>query len=147
MTTRRVVSASRIIAAPREAIFKVLATPALHPVIDGSGSVKAPTDDPGTLLLGAKFGMAMKLGLGYKVQNTVSTFEEGRSIAWHHFAGFIWRYDLVDVEAGTEVTESFDYSNLLGVGLSLTAFPQNNLRNIEKTLGRLDHYVTTGSAE
>jgi hypothetical protein len=147
MTSKRVVSVSRIISAPREAIFHVLATPLLHPVIDGSGSVKAPTHDPGTLSLGAKFGMAMNTGFGYKVQNTVSTFDEGTSIAWHHFAHFIWRYDLVDVDGGTKVTESFDYSNLLGIGLSLTSMPEKNRSNMEKTLERLDRYVTTGSAE
>lgn len=91
--------------------------------------------------------MAMKIGLGYKVQNTVSTFDEGTAIAWHHFAHFIWRYDLVDVDGGTKVTESFDYSNPLGIGLSLTSMPQKNRSNMEKTLERLDRYVTTGSAE
>jgi uncharacterized protein YndB with AHSA1/START domain len=147
MTNRRVVSATRIINAPRAEIFRVLATPSLHPIIDGSGSVEAPTNDPGTLFLGAKFGMAMKLGLGYKVQNTVSTFEQDRAIAWHHFARFIWRYDLEDVDGGTKVTESFDYSNAAGIALALTAFPKNNQANMEKTLVRLERYVTTGSAD
>ena len=147
MTNRRVVQAKRTIAAPKEAIFEVLATPSLHSVIDGSGSVKAPTDDPGRLSLGAKFGMSMKLGLGYKVKNTVSTFEEGRAIAWHHVAHFIWRYDLVDVDGGTEVTESFDYSALLGLTIAMTKIPENNRHNMEKTLERLDRYVTTGSPD
>jgi len=147
MTKRRVVSAKRIIAAPKEAIFEVLATPALHSVIDGSGSVEAPTSDPGRLFLGAKFGMEMKIGLGYKVKNTVSTFEEGTSIAWHHYAHFIWRYDLVEVDGSTEVTESFDYSNALGLTIALSKIPQNNKRNMEKTLERLDRYVTTGSPD
>ena len=145
MTKRRVVSAKRIIAAPKEAIFEVLATPKLHSVIDGSGSVQAPTSDPGRLFLGAKFGMDMKLGLGYKVKNTVSTFEEGTAIAWHHYAHFIWRYDLVEVDGGTEVTESFDYSNALGLTIAMSNIPANNERNMEKTLMLLDRYVMTGS--
>ena len=40
MNTRYLVSRSRYIAAAPEAIFEVLATPALHSVIDGSDTVK-----------------------------------------------------------------------------------------------------------
>jgi hypothetical protein len=37
--------------------------PAKHPLIDGSGPVKAPRDgNPERLELGAKFGMDMKIG-------------------------------------------------------------------------------------
>jgi uncharacterized protein (UPF0262 family) len=54
------VSVTRFIAAPPEAIFDVLADPAKHPIIDGSGSLKVSvspekarvvfvrTDRPGT---------------------------------------------------------------------------------------------------
>ena len=40
MTNRYLVSRGRFIAATPEAIFEVLATPALHSVIDGSDTVK-----------------------------------------------------------------------------------------------------------
>jgi hypothetical protein len=100
MTNRYLVSRSRFIAAAPEAIFEVLATPALHSVIDGSDTVKgAQPRGPERLALGAKFGMEMNIKVDYKILNTVCEFEEGRRIAWQHFGGHIWRYLL---EPGTD---------------------------------------------
>ena len=93
MTNRYLVSRSRFIAAAPEAIFEVLATPALHSVIDGSDTVKgAQPRGPERLALGAKFGMEMNMKMDYKILNTVCEFEEGRRIAWRHFYGHVWRY-------------------------------------------------------
>ncbi len=93
MTNRYLVSRSRFIAAAPEAIFEVLATPALHSVIDGSDTVKgAQPRGPERLALGAKFGMEMNMKMDYKILNTVCEFEEGRRIAWRHFCGHVWRY-------------------------------------------------------
>ena len=41
--------------------------------------------------------MKMKIGAPYKILNEVVEFEEGRRIAWRHFAGHIWRYILEPV--------------------------------------------------
>ena len=43
MSNRYLVSRSRFIAAAPEAIFELLATPALHSVIDGSETVRGPS--------------------------------------------------------------------------------------------------------
>ncbi len=142
----RTVTATRIIAAPAEKIFDVLADPSQHPAIDGSGSVTRPKVNPGRLSLGAKFSMDMKLGVPYVTKNVVSEFEEDRLIAWHHFAQFVWRYELEEVDGGTKVTETFDYSKPWGVLLSPLGVPQRNRVAMEKTLERLEHLVVTGSA-
>ena len=42
----RQVSVSRVIAAEPDAIFAVLADPAMHRVIDGSGTVRSPSATP-----------------------------------------------------------------------------------------------------
>jgi uncharacterized protein YndB with AHSA1/START domain len=89
------VSTTRVIAASADRIFGVLADPAQHPGIDGSGSVQAPRGDPpARLALGSKFGMAMRIGVRYGVENEVVEFEEGRRIGWRHDAGVTWRYQL-----------------------------------------------------
>ena len=142
----RIVSATRTIAAPAEKIFDVLADPSQHPLIDGSGSVTASKDNPARLSLGAKFSMDMKVGMSYVTKNTVSEFEDGRVIAWHHFAQFVWRYELTEVEGGTEVTESFDYSKPWGVTLEPFGIPAKNQASMVKTLERLDRLVTEGAA-
>ena len=65
-------SRDRFIAAPPDRIFGILATPALHSEIDGSGTVRgAQPRGPGRLGPGAKFGMEMKIRVNYRILNTV----------------------------------------------------------------------------
>jgi len=144
MTNRYLVSRSRFIAAAPEAVFEVLATPALHSVIDGSDTVKgAQPRGPERLALGAKFGMDMKLLLDYKILNTVCEFEEGRRIAWRHFGGHVWRYllDPVD-EQHTRVTEQFDTTGSRApLFLTLIRAKRSNAKSINATLDRLQQWA------
>jgi hypothetical protein len=139
----RKVSVTRIIRADRQAIFDVLADPSMHPVIDGSGSVQGVQDGgPERLHDGARFGMDMKRGASYKILNTVVEFDEGRLIAWRHFHGHRWRYELADVDGGTEVTETFDWSRARSkLFLELAGFPRKNKAGMEKTLERLEEVM------
>ncbi|MEY3575999.1 MAG: hypothetical protein RLZZ88_1142 [Actinomycetota bacterium] len=107
---RRIVSVSQFVPATPQQVFEVLANPLMHSVIDGSGSVRGQLHAPARLSLGAKFGMSMRLGLPYRITNTVVEFEEARQIGWRHFGGHVWRYVLSPIEGGTMVTEQFDYS-------------------------------------
>ncbi|MFM7308428.1 MAG: SRPBCC family protein [Actinomycetota bacterium] len=107
---REIVSVSQFVPTAAAQIFDVLATPKMHAVIDGSGSVRAELNGPARLSRGARFGMSMRLGVPYRITNTVVEFDEGRRIAWRHFGGHVWRYLLEPVEGGTLVTEQFDYS-------------------------------------
>lgn|SRR5487761_2523778 len=143
MTTNRVVSVSRIIPAEANIIFNLLANPAEHARLDGSGSVTKLAHGPHRLYLGAKFSMKMKLGFKYTTKNKVVVFEENRAIAWHHIAQFVWRYDLVPVEGGTQVTESFDYSKPWGRLIEKRGFPERNRLAMQSTLERLEHIVTS----
>lgn len=136
----RQVSDTRVIDAPAAEIFELLADPAKHPLIDGSGTVLAArSTGPRRLKLGEKFGMDMKMGLPYKILNTVVEFEEDRLIAWRHFYGHRWRWQLRDLGDGrTEVTETFDWSTTpIGFLLELVKFPGKNLKAIRATLDRL----------
>jgi hypothetical protein len=134
------VSESRVIAADAQKLFDIVADPAMHPQIDGSGSVKAfRAGGPERLALGATFGMDMKLGASYKITNTVVEFEEGRLLAWRHFNGHIWRYIFEPVEGGTKVTEQWDARPVWNkLGLRLSGFPKRNRAGILGTLQRLD---------
>ena len=132
----KVVSRSIIVPAPAQAIFDLLADPRRHQEIDGSGSIQsAQLDAPERLSLNATFGMKMKIGLPYKITNTVVEFTEGTQIAWRHFGGHIWRYILEPVEGGTKVTEQFDWNKSKSpLVLKIRKSPQENGRAIEKTL-------------
>jgi hypothetical protein len=135
----RIVSRSTIVSAPAQMIFDLLADPRRHSEIDGSGSVQsAQINAPERLSLNATFGMQMKIGLPYKITNTVVEFEEGQTIAWRHFGGHIWRYILEPVDGGTNVTEQFDWNKSKSpLVLKLRKSPQDNAKSIEKTLENL----------
>jgi hypothetical protein len=74
--------------------------------------------------------------------NRVTVFVENKSIAWHHFAQFVWRYDLEEVPGGTKVTESFDYNKPWAFLITSTGFPERNRLGMEATLERLERVVT-----
>jgi uncharacterized protein YndB with AHSA1/START domain len=152
--TRDIVSTERVIPAPPETIFALLADPSRHHEIDGSGTVhETKTDSPPRLKLGDQFGMAMKRGVPYSTTNTVIDFEENRRIAWHtcsaNFIGKIvggpvWRYELEPVDGGTRVIESWDTSQSKLFRPVLRSGPARKdtrksmtqtLENIEKLLG------------
>ena len=78
------VSVQRLIAAPPERIFDLLADPARHSEIDGSGTVVKPRSSRGErrLGLGDSFGMEMNWNVAYSTKNVVTEFEENRRIAW-----------------------------------------------------------------
>jgi uncharacterized protein YndB with AHSA1/START domain len=142
MSSSRSISVTRLIPAPPSRIFDLLADPRQHVRLDGSGSVTSVKNAPERLALGSTFSMHMKLGVGYVTRNRVVEFQENHSIAWHHFALFIWRYDLEEVDGGTMVTESFNYDRPWAFAIIAMGFPERNRRGMEATLERLEVAVT-----
>jgi len=137
----KTVSATTTIAASPEVVFAIVANPHEHPRIDGSGSVQNLIEGPDHVTKGDTFHVSMKLfGLPYKITNKVVEYEPSRRIAWRHFGGHRWRYELEPTDEGTRVTETFDYSRhnkLWSTAIEVTGFPGRNRRGIEGTLVRL----------
>lgn len=119
-TNADVVSVERVIPAPAEQIFTVVADPTRHQEFDGSGTVRDAKHAPNEkLALGSKFGMHMRLGIPYSMESTIIEYEENRRIAWQTrgpgmlgslVGGRIWRYEFEPVDGGTLVRESWDIS-------------------------------------
>lgn len=143
MDKSRSVSASRVINASPAVIFDLLADPSQHPRLDGSGTVQRVRHAPERLSLGATFSMDMKFGFSYFTRNKVVAFEEFTCIAWHHWAQFVWRYDLEEVPGGTRVTESFNYDRPWAFVIIMLGLPEKNRRAMEKTLERIEAIVTS----
>lgn len=143
-----VISRSRVIEAPASTIFDLLADPAAHAHFDGSGTVRSAVGNPKRLALGAKFAMNMRIMVPYRITNTVVEFEEGRRIAWRHFGGHIWRYELEPVDGGTRVTETFDGSTSHTPWLlPLMGVEKKHPAAIEATLDRLAAAATSAAAD
>jgi uncharacterized protein YndB with AHSA1/START domain len=113
------VSVERVIKAPPNRIFALLADAGKHASFDGSESVDRATQKSVPLTMGSKFGMAMRgrketLFIPYRTTNTVIEYEPDRRIAWQTTAmggllgGRVWRYELSPADAGTLVRETWD---------------------------------------
>lgn len=107
----KIKAARIVISTSPTTIFNILANPHRHIEIDGSQTIRSNISGPERLVLGSKFGMAMRLGINYRIKNKVVEYKENELIAWRHFGQWRWRYELKDLGNGsTEVTEIFDGS-------------------------------------
>lgn len=133
------VSRSIDIDAPASVVFDIIADPARHSEIDGSGSVGGQTFGPDRLGPDTSFGVDMRMyGIPYRMSNQVVEFEEGRRLVWKTMGPQRWGYELSDLpHGGTRVKETFDYSRGPSFWYVLTGFPRRNAESIENTLLRL----------
>lgn len=143
----------RVIPAPPERIFALVADPRRHQDINGNDTVRDAFDVPEKLSLGATFGMNMNFGGDYTMVSTVIEYDENRRIAWqsrppsdsgrwrHMFGGRIWRYELEPVDGGTRVRESWDLTQE-GLHWIVWAYRKKTRANMERTLERIEQLVT-----
>jgi uncharacterized protein YndB with AHSA1/START domain len=152
---RDIISVERLIDAPPEKIFDLLADPRRHCEIDGSGTLREATvEAPERLSMGAVFSMKMHLGVNYTMVNTVVEFDESKRIAWipkpsngfgAKWVNRLWRYELEPVDGGTKtlVRETRDISEE-GFRFFLRYVDSGKTRkSIENTLEVLDRVVTS----
>ena len=141
----------RVIPAPPEKIFALLADPSRHREIDGSGTVRDAKEGAERVALGSTFGMSMRMGLPYSMENEVIEFEENRRIAWQTrphgvFAKFgggrIWRYELVPTNGGTLVRETWDISEER-IKAIVRPIRGKTVEAMTKTLERIETIVST----
>ncbi len=152
------VSASTIINAPAEAIFAVLADPARHPAIDGTGWVCESLGRQPLTAAGQVFRMAMYHPShpdgNYQMANQVQVFDPPRAISWKPgydtkdgglgFGGWLWRYDLAPAgPSATEVTLSYDWSAVPGVIRQRIGFPPFPPDHLANSLAHLAGLVAT----
>ena len=141
------VSATTIISAPAERIFAILADPARHAAIDGTGWVREPIDSQPLTAAGQVFRMAMYHtrvpGENYQMANRVQMFDPPNAISWEpgqdtgddslQVGGWVWRYDLAPAgPSATRVTLSYDWSAVpdsLRRQIGFPPFPPDHLAN------------------
>jgi uncharacterized protein YndB with AHSA1/START domain len=123
------ISVSRRVQAPASKVFEILANPARHPGIDGSGMLQDGAPNSAISGVGEVFTMKMhnaEMG-DYEMANHIVDYELDRRIAWEPVlsaasrpedvadigdrAGHRWSYELTaDGPNATVVTETFDCS-------------------------------------
>jgi len=144
------ISVERVVDAPAEQIFALIADAGKHSSFDGSGTVDHSREPSQPLTLGSVFGMSMRgrpesLFLPYRTTNTVIEFEPNRRIAWKTtmgplglIGGRIWRYELEPADGGTLIRETWDVSQdrqrpMLRIG----SMPQQAEDGMRATLERI----------
>jgi uncharacterized protein YndB with AHSA1/START domain len=117
MDTQRVVSATRDIAAPAEAVFELIADPAQQPRWDGNNNLASAAGGQRVRSVGAVFTTTLTMG-GVR-ENHVVEFDEPRRIAWkpaepgQEPPGHLWAWTLEPIDsARTRVTHTYDWTNL-----------------------------------
>ena len=142
------VSATLIVAAPAARVFAVLADPATHCAIDGTGWVQECVDRAPLTEVGQIFRMGMYHAghpdRNYQTVNKVEVLDPPRVIGWLteqekgdgqlEFGGWLWRYDLAPLgPSETEVTLAYDWSAvpqfIRGRGIQFPPFGPEHLAN------------------
>ena len=141
------ISATVLIDAPAETVFAILADPAKHAAIDGTGWVREPLDTEPLTGAGQIFRMSMyhpnHPDGDYEMANQVLVLDRPNAISWKPgydpgdgslaFGGWVWRYDLTPTgPGGTEVTLSYDWSAVsdpVRQNISFPPFPPDHLSN------------------
>jgi uncharacterized protein YndB with AHSA1/START domain len=152
------VSATTVIGAPAEAIFAVLADPARHAAIDGTGWVREPRDTKPLSAAGQIFRMSMyhpnHPDGDYEMANRVQRFDPPSTISWEpgndlgdgalSFPGWTWRYDLAPAgPSNTTVTLSYDWSAVPDAIRQHIGFPPFPPEHLGNSLAHLAELVTS----
>ncbi|MCV7414931.1 SRPBCC domain-containing protein [Mycolicibacterium litorale] len=161
--TEETMTASTVVNAPADTVFDILADPATHTDIDGTGWVQQPVDREPLAEVGQIFRMGMyhdnHPNKHYEMANRVEVFERPRAIAWQpgaeprhipghphpdattvEFGGWIWRYDLEPAGADrTSVTLTYDWSGVPkdNRDIEFPPFERQHLDNSLKNLAAL----------
>lgn len=149
-TTATRIVVRRTVQAPSSQVFALLADPARHTEIDGSGTVRGAVDSKAITAVGEVFVMAMHregraAGADYRTGNHVVRFKPGRRIAWTTAlegdtpSGFSWEFELQsEDELTTEVVHTYDWSQVTDPAvLARVSFPQVSAQEMQDTLDRL----------
>jgi hypothetical protein len=150
--------ATTVISASSQAIFAVLADPAQHAAIDGTGWVCEPLDRKPLTAAGQIFRMSMyhpnHPDGHYEVANRVQVFDPPGTISWEpgtdtgdgtlSFGGWIWRYDLAPAgPAATTVTLSYDWSAVPDSIREHIGFPPFPSEHLDNSLAHLADLVAS----
>lgn len=153
---RDCISATLNIPATAGDIFAVLADPTRHSAIDGTGRVRESIDAEPLTGAGQMFRVAMyhenHPDRTYRMANRVQVFDPPNAIAWEpghytddgsvRFAGWVWRYDLTSVGAGTMVTLTYDWSAVPDLIREHIGFPPFAPDHLGSSLAHLAGLIT-----
>jgi len=154
------VSATLTVAVPAARVFAVLADPASHAAIDGTGWVVEAADRAPLTGVGQIFRVDMyhpnHPDGNYQMANEVRVLDPPRAIGWRpghrnndgdlEFGGWIWRYDLAPLgPSETEVTLTYDWSAVPPSVREYLHFPPFGPDHLSNSLQHLAELAQAGT--
>lgn len=152
--------ASKVIPAPPEKIFELLADPNRHTDLDGAGMLRGIEGDAAPIKgIGQVFTMNMhQPDLGdYRMVNTVTAFVENSRVGWGprvdptsslaeklgdmDAGGHTFTYDLAEADGGTEVTVTYEWMSVKDPGFE-AFFPVVSQEQLAGSLDELAKAVS-----
>jgi uncharacterized protein YndB with AHSA1/START domain len=147
---QRVVRASRLVDAPADAIWELIAEPANQPSWDGNDNLGSAA--PGQRVRGVGDVFVMTLTRGQVRENHVVEYDEGRLLAWRPAEpgseppGHLWRWELDPRDDGaTLVTHTYDWTELTDEN-RLPRARSTSPQKLAASLDRLADVVARGRA-
>jgi Polyketide cyclase / dehydrase and lipid transport len=159
MDTSKKLHASKVINAPADEIFALLADPNRHTDLDGADMLRGlAAETPPLAAIGQVFTMNMNQpDLGdYRMVNTVTAFLPGARIGWGPAvdpscalaeqlgdmtaSGHTYTYDLHPVDGGTEVTQTYDWTGVKDPNFE-ALFPRVSTDQLAGTLDKIAKVV------
>lgn len=139
---------SRVVGAPPERVFAMLADPDRHRDFDGSGMLRVSRTHIAMTDLGEVFTMEMRQkSLGdYEIENHVVVYERDVALGWAPAApgeeptGHTWTYRLAPEgsgDGGTRVTLTYDWSGITDESLR-QYLPVVTREQLDRSLELLD---------
>lgn len=144
--------ATAVVDAPAAAVFAVLADPARHAALDGTGWVRGAVDPAPLTAAGQLFRMSMyhpnHPDGTYETVNRVQVLDPPRTVSWEPgydagdgtlgFGGWVWRYDLTSAgPSRTTVTLTYDWSAVPDDIRERIGFPPFPRRHLDDSLAHL----------
>jgi uncharacterized protein YndB with AHSA1/START domain len=147
------ISSTKVINAPAEAVFRILADPSTHAAIDGTGWVRESVDGQRLTREGQIFRVAMyhdnHPNKNYEMANQILEYSPPHTISWRpgqdlagdgnlEFGGWVWRYDLTPVDQNrTRVTHTYDWSAVPEPTRQHIGFPPFGIDHLDNSLDHL----------
>lgn len=160
MDTSKKLQASKVISAPPDEIFALLADPNRHAELDGAGMIRGVEGDiPPIAGIGQVFTMNMHADdLGdYRMINAVTSYVAGARVGWApkvdptcelyeklgdmDASGHTYTYDLRAVDGGTQVTSTYDWTGVKDPKFEELC-PRVSQEQLAATLDKLDATVS-----
>jgi hypothetical protein len=152
-------TATTTVAAAPAKVFALLADPASHAAIDGTGWVREPVDQAPLTEVGQIFRIGMyhpnHPDGDYQMANRVEVLDSPNAIGWLpgqegpdgqlQFGGWTWRYDLASLgPSQTEVTLSYDWSAVPQAVREHIQFPPFSPEHLSNSLNNLAQLARKG---